>query len=334
MNDNNEKILVSIIVPIYNLEDYLDKCIQSLIKQTHKNLEIFLVDDGSTDKSSKVCDDWQKKDSRIIVIHKENGGVSSARNAGLKKRKGEYAASVDPDDYVKENYVEILLNSAVNNNCEMSIVNLIEVFSNGHENKYTFSTPNKLLNRHDFLENLYNKRTYKSGPCNKLYLKKVIDENNIYFREDVHYGEDLFFIVKFAEKSERFYYEFDENLYYYYYRNGSPTKCGFNEKTATLLNVCDELIDIYEKNNVDSCAIKNKYIVFYYFSLYFFNQNNNYSKQEYKRIYKKYFYDVFKAKKITIIEKLTLIGVVVFPRTMKILKNIKMLIRRKKYENN
>lgn len=92
--------MLSIITPVYNVEAYLDRCVQSVVSQSYRNLELILVDDGSTDKSSSLCDEWAKKDSRIIVIHKENGGVSAARNAGLEVVKGDYLTFVDPDDFL------------------------------------------------------------------------------------------------------------------------------------------------------------------------------------------------------------------------------------------
>ena len=105
--------LVSIIIPIYNVEQYLDRCIKSVINQTYKNIEIILVDDGSTDKCPEICDQYAQKDNRIVVIHKENGGLSSARNAGMKVLKGEYMLFVDSDDWIKGNTVEELLQIAI-----------------------------------------------------------------------------------------------------------------------------------------------------------------------------------------------------------------------------
>ena len=104
---NNEP-LVSVIVPIYNSGKYLDKCIDSIVNQTYKNLEIILVDDGSTDNAPEICDEWAKKDERIKVIHQENGGVSKARNVGLDNVTGEYISFVDSDDYVVRNYIDFL----------------------------------------------------------------------------------------------------------------------------------------------------------------------------------------------------------------------------------
>lgn len=101
--------LVSVIVPVYNVEKYLDECITSIVSQTYKNLEIILVDDGSTDCSGKKCDEWKDKDDRIIVVHQENKGVSAARNMGLFKSMGQWIAFVDSDDYVEKNYIEKLL---------------------------------------------------------------------------------------------------------------------------------------------------------------------------------------------------------------------------------
>lgn len=101
--------LISIVVPVYNVESYLVNCVSSIIEQTYKNLEIILVDDGSTDKSKKICDDLAKKDKRIKVIHKDNGGLSSARNAGIDVAKGEYIGFVDSDDKINKNMYRILL---------------------------------------------------------------------------------------------------------------------------------------------------------------------------------------------------------------------------------
>ena len=98
--------LVSVIVPIYKVEDYLDECVKSIVDQTYKNIEIILVDDGSPDHCPQKCDEWAKNDLRIRVVHKQNGGLSSARNAGLDVAKGEYIAFVDSDDFITPDYVE------------------------------------------------------------------------------------------------------------------------------------------------------------------------------------------------------------------------------------
>ena len=116
-----EKDLISIIVPVYNVESFIEKCIQSIIHQTYSNLEIILVDDGSTDNSGKICDMWEKKDKRIKVIHKINGGLSSARNAGLAASSGKYIGFIDSDDYVDSDMYELLHEKCVQYFCDICI---------------------------------------------------------------------------------------------------------------------------------------------------------------------------------------------------------------------
>ena len=113
------KDLITIVVPVYKVEQYLDKCVNSIINQTYKNLEIILVDDGSPDNCGKMCDEYAKNDNRIVVIHKENGGLSDARNAGIEIAKGKYISFIDSDDYVTEDYVEFLYALISNNNVEV-----------------------------------------------------------------------------------------------------------------------------------------------------------------------------------------------------------------------
>src|SRR5574344_122915 len=133
MND-----LVSIIVPVYKVEPYLKRCLDIILNQTYKNIEIILVDDGSPDKCPQICDEYAKKDNRIIVIHQENGGLSAARNTGLDIAKGEYISFVDSDDWVHLQYIEVLLTSALKENADIIIGNHIRVNNSliQHEDKY------------------------------------------------------------------------------------------------------------------------------------------------------------------------------------------------------
>lgn len=112
---------ISVIIPVYNTERYLDKCIESVVNQTYKNLEIILVDDGSTDKSGIICDNWKEKDERIIVIHKENGGVSSARNIGLKYVTGNYIAWLDSDDWIESDMYGIMMEAICKNTSDVVV---------------------------------------------------------------------------------------------------------------------------------------------------------------------------------------------------------------------
>ena len=112
---------ISIIVPIYNVEVYLEECINSLIHQTYLNIEIILIDDGSSDSSGKICDKYKKIDNRSQVVHKKNGGVSSARNAGLSLVNTRYISFVDPDDYVSEQFIEKLYNSLIDNSADIAV---------------------------------------------------------------------------------------------------------------------------------------------------------------------------------------------------------------------
>ena len=120
--------LFSIIIPVYNVERYLNKCIESVVKQTYKNFEIILVDDGSPDSCPRICDEWAKKDDRIVVIHKGNGGLSSARNAGIKRAKGQYIGFIDSDDYWTEsNFLEKIKDIVTENSVDVILFEYKEV---------------------------------------------------------------------------------------------------------------------------------------------------------------------------------------------------------------
>lgn len=129
-------MLVTVIVPVYNVEKYLGKCIESIVGQTHQNLEIILVDDGSKDQSGMMCDCWKEKDKRITVVHKENGGLSSARNAALDICHGDYVLFVDSDDYLDKCAIEIMLDDAVKSDADIVEASFYHIYD---DRQYTKS---------------------------------------------------------------------------------------------------------------------------------------------------------------------------------------------------
>lgn len=186
-------IKISIIVPIYNVENYLDKCIKSIINQSFKNLEIILVDDGSPDNCPAICDEWAKKDNRIKVIHKENGGLSDARNAGLAVATGEYIAFVDSDDYIEADIYKKLLSVALNNKCDIVSCKLRMVY----ENDKNFVTKDDsediiIYSTEDAMSALIDDKI-RQVVWNKLYKADII--KNIPF-EVGKYHEDVFWSYK------------------------------------------------------------------------------------------------------------------------------------------
>ena len=126
MMDNVNSPIISVIIPIYNVEEFLPKCIDSVLNQTLKNVEIILVDDGSTDNSSIICDEYALLDNRITVIHKKNEGLSASRNIGIDVAKGNYLAFVDSDDWIEESMFEIMYNTIVTNDADMVVCNYYE----------------------------------------------------------------------------------------------------------------------------------------------------------------------------------------------------------------
>ena len=170
-----EEDLISIVIPVYKVEKYLEKCIESVLKQTYTNLQIILVDDGSTDNCGKICDEYAKKDSRIEVIHKANGGLSDARNVGISKAKGRYIGFVDSDDYIKENMYEILLNLIKKYDADVSICNLYDVIDG---NEYIRNKENGIreYSRLDILKEVLLDKNIQSYAWNKLYKKELFDE--------------------------------------------------------------------------------------------------------------------------------------------------------------
>jgi len=209
--------LVSIIVPIYKVEEYLDRCILSIVNQTYQNLEIILVDDGSPDNCPQMCDAWAEEDTRIKVIHKTNGGLSDARNAGLEIATGEYICFVDSDDIIRDDYVELHLKAIVDNNANLSACGVL-LFTNLNEietSKNDFSaTPYTVEGA---LNTLINGCGFRAIACNKLYHRNLIINEKF---EVGKYHEDEFFTYRILAKSVNPVL-IDENLYYYFQRESS-----------------------------------------------------------------------------------------------------------------
>ena len=189
-----ENNLISIIVPIYNSENYIKKCLDSILAQTYSNLEVILIDDGSTDNSYNICKDYQKKDNRIVLLQQKNAGVSRARNHGLEVAKGEYIGFVDSDDYIEPEMYEILLNSIIESNSKIAICNYYYENEDSKEIK-NFQSESRFFSRDYFTENMFNDFCINGFLCNKLYYRGLLFNKNhtIYLDENIKMLEDNLF---------------------------------------------------------------------------------------------------------------------------------------------
>lgn len=187
--------MISIVIPVYNAEKYLHQCVDSILHQTYRNIELILIDDGSIDSSRKICEKYESQDPRVRYFHKENGGVSSARNYGIRYAKGDYIVFVDSDDIVKPEMFEIL--SRNNNDFAMCGYELYDDTSNTVS--VQFDCPEFCGTIRNFAQNIRNyiDPPYLLGPCFKLFRKDIIVKNKIVFPPELSYGEDAIFVFEY-----------------------------------------------------------------------------------------------------------------------------------------
>ena len=174
LNNKMDNPLISIIIPVYNVEEYLDRCLESVISQTYENIEIILVDDGSSDNCGNKCEDWAKKDCRIIVFHKLNGGLSDARNFGIERASGEFISFIDSDDWVTNEYIENLYSAIVKDGSDLAMSWYIKLSKNSFDNNSTRKLINyKTLSIEECLKNLLYQNKTDTCAWGKLYSRKL-----------------------------------------------------------------------------------------------------------------------------------------------------------------
>lgn len=232
-------VMISVIVPVYNISEYLPRCLDSILKQTYEDLEIILIDDGSTDESGKICDAYEIKDHRVKVIHKENGGVSSARNIGLDIAKGDYIGFVDGDDLLEERLFEILLKNAEKYQCDISCCQLATIDVDGtkkniYDVKSQFFAQDYLI-KHYFFDSFVKDTMYSQ--CNKIFKSTLIE--NIRYKQ-YKYGEDILFVFEALARSNGMFY--DEYVgYYYLHRENSAMTTGFSANRIDYISAIREI---------------------------------------------------------------------------------------------
>ena len=267
--------MISIIIPIYNVEKYLEKCLDSILNQTYKNLEIILIDDGSTDNSPNICNSYCEKDKRIKIIHKNNEGVSSARNKGIELSKGKYIVFIDSDDYVSNEHIEVLYDCIISNNVDLVISNLIDISEDGiilnNEEKESF-----LMNKDQCLKELLSEDNFYHLCCGNIYRKDLLEK--IRFNCKYRIAEDLDFLYRYIKQISSAYF-LSKNTYYYLKREGSATNSIYSEKWNDELKICNFIISemVELENNFHKYA-KRKYIRLNINQAYRFKLNKNQTK--------------------------------------------------------
>lgn len=241
--------MISVIIPVYNVTSYLDACLTSIVNQTYKDLEIIVVDDGSTDGSGNKCDEWARKDNRIKVIHKENGGLSDARNVGMQMVSGEYLAFIDSDDEVALNYFEYLYDLLIEFNTEISVCGYKTIDENGYTLKEMGDNikPFKTKGPEESLEIYLDNRGINVAVWGKLYKFTLFKENLITFPLG-KYNEDVFvtYLILDAANSVAIG---SERLYFYRIRQGSIMRNDF----------CIKQLNTLEGRKLQQSFIENKY---------------------------------------------------------------------------
>ena len=229
---------VSVIVPIYNVEKYLEKCINSLLSQTLEDIQIILVNDGSKDNSGNIAREYEKNNKdRVIYVEKENGGLSDARNYGLKYANGDFIAFLDSDDYIEKNAYEEMYNKAIEENADYVECDFIWEFPNKIrvDKQYPYKNKKEMLS------------FVRVVAWNKLIKRQLIIDNNLEFPKGLRY-EDVEFTYKLIPFINKFAYV-DKPFIHYVQREGSIANVQ-NERTAEIFTVLDNVIEFYKKNNI------------------------------------------------------------------------------------
>lgn len=252
--------LISVIVPVYNTERYISECVESILCQTYKKLEIILIDDGSKDNAGVMCDELAKTDDRIIVLHQENRGVSSARNTGLNTATGEYVVFVDSDDFVEADYIYKLY-SKIN---EFDIVICgIGRYVSGEKQENLLDE--MILNKAELISQTIGNNYIGGYLVNKIFNRTIINDNNIRFNNKVHIGEDMLWILQYLNYCNRGIY-LSHTLYYYRLNNDSALQYSmqngiFDKKNIEVLWVNDLLREsIIIENDLVKKALAYRYI--------------------------------------------------------------------------
>ena len=237
--------MISVIVPVYNVERYIRQCVESILEQTYADLEIILVDDGSTDGSGSICDEYKLKDNRVVVIHKCNGGLSEARNAGLDIARGEYIGFVDSDDYIEPDMYEVLYKNCERYAADLAAARFVKFNTQGEVRK-NFTENIEVFSREEMLRLfIVGDRRYEitMSVWDRLYKRELISD--LRFPVGKCY-EDIVFSTKVIEKSKINVY-IDRALYHYRLREDSISGEDFNDYNRAPLRIITDLIPELER---------------------------------------------------------------------------------------
>ena len=281
---------ISVIIPVCNVEKYLKRCIESIIKQTYSNLEIILVDDGSPDGCAKICDEYKNKDERIVVIHKKNGGLSDARNAGLKVATGEIISYIDSDDYVDLDMYEKMTKAMEEKNADIVVCGTNIDYEDGHT-KVKCEKEEKSFNREEALIELNSFKSFDMAVWNKLYKREVVDKIEFPVGKK---SEDYFVMYQYFARAKKVVI-INQAKYHYFQRSNSISR-GKNV-THDYIEGSKSQKEFFEKNFPDLNYVGNTAYAFSYIATYNRYIKNelkmtNEMKKEFKKEVRKYLKDI------------------------------------------
>ena len=247
MNMND---LITVMIPAYNAQKYIGRCIESLLKQTYKEIEILIVNDGSKDNTKSICEDYSQKDSRVRLVNQENGGEGAARNTGLKEAKGKYLSFVDADDYVKEDFIERLYTNLVKNNAGLAICGFTELREDTVLNETSGDIT--IMNQEEGMEMLLREDSFKGYVWNKIFDLDIIRQNKLSFDVSLAVWTDVLFVFQYMRHIDKIVFD-PTPEYYYIYLETSVSHGGGNnviavEKSYSAIRAKEQMVgDIPDK---------------------------------------------------------------------------------------
>lgn len=273
-------LLISIIIPVYNVEEYLENCVESIIKQTYRNIEVILINDGSLDKSGEICNNLAKVDSRIRVVHQENKGVSYTRNFGINLAKGDYLLFVDSDDRC-----DILMVETLTSLINLYSADIVICGYDSIENKRKYKNEISKLTSYSALNKLCTDDIIGGFIWNKIYKKNLFD--TVKFDETKLIGEDFLVNYQIFQLTENIVYV-DKPLYFYEIRKNSATTKDVVTTSLNLVSIYEELYCNYKKteNNFLNIELLLRRVIKSYLSL-IFNSKGKFEKELYEKVQKK-----------------------------------------------